>query len=114
LLDQGKASVLPLTGLLSNEEPTVRASAAEVLGVLGDASALNALTGVLTDTDDRVRLSATTALGRIKHAQSAEALARLLEDQDDKVAAAAAAGLVNLVSWPSLRSCRSSTASRST
>jgi HEAT repeat protein len=96
LLDQGKASVLPLTELLTSDEPTVRASAAEVLGVLGDASALEALTGLLADNDDRVRLSATTALGRIKHAHSAEALARLLEDQDDKVAAAAANGLVNL------------------
>ena len=96
LLDQGKASTLPLTELLTNQEPTVRASAADVLGALGDTSALNALTGALADTDDRVRLSATIALGRVKHARSAQALARLLEDQDNKVAAAAASGLEHL------------------
>ncbi|MBM3332576.1 hypothetical protein FJY68_12150 [candidate division WOR-3 bacterium] len=96
LLEQGKASTLPLTELLTNPEPTVRASAAEVLGALGDTSALEALAGALGDTDDRVRLSATTALGRIKHARSAQALACLLGDQDDKVAAAAATGIENL------------------
>jgi HEAT repeat protein len=96
LLDQGKASVLPLTELLTNEEPTVRTSAAEVLGALGDAAALDSLISALGDDDDRVRLSATIALGRIKHARSAQALARLLEDQDDRVAAAAATGLENL------------------
>jgi len=97
LLDQGKASVLPLTELLTNEEPTVRASAAEVLGALGDASALNALIiSALADADDRVRLSATAALGRIKHARSAQVLAGLLEDEDSKVVAAAATGLEHL------------------
>jgi len=96
LLDQGKASVLPLTDLLTNEEPTVRTAAAEVLGALGDAAALDSLVRALDDDDDRVRLLATTALGRIKHARSAQALARLLEDQDNKVAAAAANGLENL------------------
>jgi HEAT repeat protein len=96
LLDQGKASVLPLTGLLASEEPTLRTAAAEVLGVLGDAAALDSLIGALADTDYRVRLSVTHALGRIKHARSAQALARLLEDQDNKVAATAANGLENL------------------
>ena len=96
LLEQGKAATLPLTELLTNAEPTLRASAAEVLGTLGDTSALSALTAALADTDDRVRLSATTALGRIKHARSAQALTCLLGDQDDKVAAAAACGLENL------------------
>jgi HEAT repeat protein len=97
LLDHGKASVLPLTELLTTEESTVRASAAEVLGALGDTSALDALIiSALADTDDRVRLSATTALGRIKHARSAEVLTGLLEDQDGKVAAAAATGLEHL------------------
>lgn len=97
LLEQGKASVLPLAELLSNEEPTVRASAAEVLGALGDSSALNALImSAIADTDDRVRLSATTALGRVKHARSAQVLAGLLEDEDSKIVAAAAGGLENL------------------
>jgi HEAT repeat protein len=97
LLEQGKASVLPLTELLMHEEPTVRASAAEVLGGIGDASALNALIiGAIADDDDRVRLSATNALGRIKHARSAQVLAGLLEDQDNKIADAAASGLENL------------------
>jgi HEAT repeat protein len=95
LLDQGKASILPLTELLAHEEPTVRASAAEVLGALGDAAALESLVHALDDADARVRLSVTHALGRIKHTRSAEALARLLEDQDGKVAAAAANGLEN-------------------
>jgi HEAT repeat protein len=96
LLNQGKASVLPLTELLANEEPTVRASAAEVLGALGDAAALDSLIRALDDHDARVRLSVTTALGRIKHSRSASTLASALEDQDNKVAAAAASGLESL------------------
>jgi HEAT repeat protein len=96
LLDQGKASVLPLTELLAHEEPTVRASAAEVLGALGDAAALDSLIRALGDADARVRLSATNALGRIKHARAAATLARALQDQDNKVVSAAAAGLENL------------------
>ncbi len=97
LLEQGKASVLPLTELLTHEEPTVRASAAEVLGALGDTAALNALIiSAIADTDDRVRLSATTALGRVKHGRSAHVLAGLLEDQDNRIADAAAIGLENL------------------
>ena len=96
LLDQGKVSILPLIELLTNEEPTVRASAAEVLGALGDASAIDALIQALGDADARVRLSATHALGRIKHSRSATTLARALEDQDNKVAAAAATGLESL------------------
>ena len=97
LLEQGKASVLPLTELLMHEEPTVRASAAEALGALGDTAALNALIiSAIADTDDHVRLSATTALGHVKHARSAQVLAGLLEDQDNKIADAAAVGLENL------------------
>jgi len=96
LLDQGKASILPLTELLTNEEPTVRASAAEVLGALGDAAAIDSLERALGDDNARVRLSVSHALGRIKHSRSASTLARLLEDQDSKVVAAAAAGLEGL------------------
>ncbi|MBN2465653.1 HEAT repeat domain-containing protein [candidate division WOR-3 bacterium] len=96
LLKQGKASVLPLTELLVHEESTVRGSAAEVLGALGDTAALNALIiSAIADTDYRVRLSATTALGRVRHVRSAQVLAGLLEDQDDKIADAAALGLEN-------------------
>jgi HEAT repeat protein len=96
LLGQGKTAVLPLAELLANEDPTVRASAAEILGTLGDPAALDALIRGLNDADARVRLSATTAIGRVKHGRSAAALAPLLEDQDNKVAAAAANGLENL------------------
>jgi len=96
LLEQGKASILPLTELLASEEPTVRASAAEVLGALGDAAALDSLIGALGDADARVRLAVTRALGRVKHPRAAATVARLLEDPDNKVAAAAANGLENL------------------
>jgi len=96
LLDQGKTSVLPLTGLLASEEPTVRTAAAELLGVLGDAAALDSLIGALADADTRVRLSVAHALGRIRHTRSAVTLARLLEDQDNRVAATAVDGLETL------------------
>ncbi len=93
LLDQGKTALIPVAELLVNENPTVRASAAEVLGGIGDPSCIEALAGVLTDADDRVRLAAVSALGRIHNSRSAELLAAALADEDPKVAAAAANGL---------------------
>ncbi|MBM3315713.1 HEAT repeat domain-containing protein, partial [candidate division WOR-3 bacterium] len=96
LLAEGRAAVLPLRDLLAHSEPTVRASAAEVLGALGDPAGLEALGLSLGDPDAQVRLAAATALGRIRQPHSAELLGQVLEDPDEKVAAAATSGLETL------------------
>jgi HEAT repeat protein len=96
LVDQGRAAILPLSDLMAHEDPSVRATAAEILGTLGDSAGLDVLARALADQDARVRFAAACALGRIKHARSAQALARALEDQDGKVAGAAAASLEGL------------------
>jgi len=93
LLDHGKTAIFPVAELLVNENPTVRASAAEVLGGIGDPGCIDALAGALADADAHVRLAAVSALARIHHARSAELLAGALADDDPKVASAAANGL---------------------
>ncbi|MBM3315122.1 hypothetical protein FJY71_04680 [candidate division WOR-3 bacterium] len=96
LIEQGRTAVMPLTGLLTHDEPAVRASAAEVLGAIGDPACLDALLPLTLDHEGPVRLAATRALGRIRHVRSAERLVQPLQDQDQKVAAAAADSLVAL------------------
>ncbi|MEO0073175.1 MAG: HEAT repeat domain-containing protein [candidate division WOR-3 bacterium] len=96
LLEQGKAAVIPLTSLLTHSDPAVRASAADVLGTIGDPACLDALLPLIHDHDSSVRLTAARALGRISHPRCAERLARALQDNDPLVAAAAADSLVNL------------------
>jgi HEAT repeat protein len=92
-----------LTGLLHDESPGIRRTAAESLGKIGiQASAVSVLP-LLTDPEPAVRAAAAQALGRLD-SPSAEAvivgLTRALEDPDDAVkeAAAIAIGEVEPVS----------------
>ncbi|MEO0079464.1 MAG: HEAT repeat domain-containing protein, partial [candidate division WOR-3 bacterium] len=93
IVSEGKAAVVPLTGLLTHANPAVRAAAAEVLGLIGDPVAIESLAPLLTDAEGSVRLAVARALGRLRHVRSAERLAQALHDQDPKVAAAAASAL---------------------
>lgn len=96
LLQQGRTAVMPLTGLLTHPDSAVRASAADVLGTIGDPACLDALLPLIHDHDSSVRLAVARALGRIQHPRCAERLARALRDNDPMVAAVAADSLVAL------------------
>jgi HEAT repeat protein len=96
LLEHGRAAVVPLCELLTSDQAVVRASTAELLGSIGDPSAVEALGRVGADPDAQVRRAVAVALGRIHHARAAEVLAPLLADEDGLVAGAAADGLERL------------------
>ncbi len=77
-------AVAPLIALLADgeAEPTVRAEAARLLGVLGEHEAKSPLHTALVDPNPEVRAEAAIALGRLYDARAAEPLATLLaEDQ---------------------------------
>ena len=70
----------PALDLCSNQEPTVRALAAKLLGALGGGEAAEVLTGMLSDQDSQVRQAAAAALGNLGHWPAATAVAGLLRD----------------------------------
>ncbi len=79
--------VLPtLFTLLKDENPVVRRTAADSLGNVGDATAVNALCDALADADDTVRSHVAEALGEIASDDSAKALVHaFLHDEDYNV-----------------------------
>jgi len=70
----------PALDLCSNQEPTVRALAAKLLGALGGGEAAEVLTGMLSDQEPPVRQAAAAALGNLGHWPAATAVAELLQD----------------------------------
>ncbi len=93
LLDQGKTAILPVKDLMRHSDSSVRSAAAEILGVIGDPSAIDALELGVKDDNPQVRITAAGALGRIKDPRSADLLAPLLDHGDPRFAAAAANAL---------------------
>lgn len=77
-------SVLPtLTKLLADNNPIVRRTAADSLGNVGDAGAVQALCEALNDADDTVRSHTAEALGKIADDESAKALVSAFLHDDD-------------------------------
>lgn len=74
-----------LMAQLMNDNPQVRLSAAEALGISGEARAVEPLMTALEDVAAEVRRAAAIALGDIADPRSAEALVGLLKDPDDGV-----------------------------
>ncbi|AKB78972.1 putative lyase [Methanosarcina horonobensis HB-1 = JCM 15518] len=62
----GEPAVEPLIGVLGDNDPKVRARAAEALGRIGDKRAIGPLTETLNDEDERVRLFAKMGLEKIE------------------------------------------------
>ncbi|MEH2026910.1 HEAT repeat domain-containing protein [Nostoc sp.] len=89
-----------LLGLLKDESESVRDSAADALGKLGNASpqVVEALLGLLKDESESVRDSAADALGKLGNAspQVVEALLGLLKDESERVRYSAASALGKL------------------
>ena len=70
----------PALDLCSNEDPSVRALAAKLLGALGGGPAAEVLTGMLSDQEAQARQAAAAALGKLGHWPAATAVAYLLRD----------------------------------
>jgi HEAT repeat protein len=69
--------------LLSDDGENNRWKAAEMLGRIGDAAAVEELIGALWDDDARVRLKAAWALGRIGDARAIHPLQRLYRMENE-------------------------------
>ncbi|MBE8971124.1 HEAT repeat domain-containing protein, partial [Nostocales cyanobacterium LEGE 12452] len=82
-----------LTNSLQHEDDSVRWSAAEALGKIGNQEAVSALIKALQHEDDIVRWSAAEALGKIGTQEAVSALIKALQDEDDSVRWSAAEAL---------------------
>lgn len=74
LARRGLGEFAHLIGALEDDDPHVRASAAEAVGSLGDRAAVEALSVCLLDSDPLVRSSAALALGKLGDTGSIPAL----------------------------------------
>ena len=77
--------VVALISRLKDEDPGVRAAAAEALGKLEDPRAVPGLLGVLNDREARVRSAAAQSLGRFHDSRAVNGLAALLRDSSTDV-----------------------------
>ncbi len=78
---------------LKDKDKYVRYSAAEALGYIGDAKAIEPLIQILNDKDSDVRSYAAEALGYIGDARAVKSLSLALKDRDENVRQYAAAAL---------------------
>ncbi len=95
-----RRTVEPLIAMLTNgdEMKSIRAAAADSLGVLKDESAATPLLAALEDENAEVRLQAAAALGKIRDAKAVPKLSTMVENslETDEVRATAAAALGNI------------------
>ena len=96
LLAVGPAALTALRPLVQHVEGEVRASAIELVGLLGDASDEPLLVERLRDTSAEVRAKACRALGRLAAEEAAPKLERALEDRIPFVRVNAAGALAAL------------------
>jgi HEAT repeat protein len=78
LLAVGRPATPALVTVLTDENPFVRAKAAEVLGAIGDRTAVRPLARILGDREPTVRDKAAWALGLLGDLEAATPLADLL------------------------------------
>jgi HEAT repeat protein/beta-lactamase regulating signal transducer with metallopeptidase domain len=79
------AVVIALIARLKDEDPGVRAAAAEALGKLEDPRAVPGLLGILNDREVRVRSAAAQSLGKFHDSRAINGLAALLRDSSADV-----------------------------
>ena len=77
-------ALVPLAGLLKDNDPEVRAQAAKTIGDTRDQSAATALIALLDDTTPRVRSLASIAVGKLGRKEAIAPLLRVLADNADK------------------------------
>ena len=93
LAQLGKASVVPLIGMLRDHVWQTRYRAAEALGRIQDDRSLEPLIASLNDERDHVRYMAAKALGQIRNEYAIPFLSVLLKDENPFVRASAASSL---------------------
>ena len=69
---------------LGHKDSSVRRSAAETLGIIGDEKAVDSLIAVLKDKNRFVRQEAIAALGKIGGARLVEPLTHALKEDEDE------------------------------
>ena len=84
LISIGKPSVAPLIRVLRDSDFAVRWYAAEALGDIRDARAVEPLISLLDDPDDTVRRTAVESLGKIGDVRALIPIAKALKLQEDK------------------------------
>lgn len=92
----GRKAVFPMITLLDSKEWVIRYRAAEVLGLIGDETAIIHLTKLLTDEKDHVRYMAAKSLGYFKKKELALSLIRMLSDENEYVRRISAVSLGNI------------------
>ena len=102
LMQIGAPTLSRLRGLLADEDWEVRATAAELIGLIGDASDAAELVGLLRDPSAEVRAKSAHALGRLGAGDAAAGLRGTLGDRIFYVRAAAARALGELGDTPSV------------
>jgi HEAT repeat protein len=90
LLELGDATLPALRALTADEDPDLRETAVELLGILGSPADEAILVQRLRDSSAEVRARATRALGRLAAADAADAVRAALQDRIPFVRAAAA------------------------
>jgi HEAT repeat protein len=93
LFDLGPAAVPRLVELSESDEPAIRASALELMGLVGEAGDAAPVLRRLSDPSAAVRAASADALGRLGAGEARDALIRALEDRIPGVRAAAARAL---------------------
>jgi HEAT repeat protein len=93
LLAIGPEAVDRLRGLLFHPDPQMRATAVELLGLVGDAGDASNLGVALLDPSPHVRERAAGALGRVGARHAVDTLRAALHDGDDRIRRAAATAL---------------------
>jgi HEAT repeat protein len=102
LMQIGPSALTRLRGLLRHDDANVRATAAELIGLIGEASDSAELIGLLRDPSAEVRAKSAHALGRLGAGQAAAMLRGALGDRIFFVRAAAARALGQLADRPSI------------
>ena len=84
---------------LGDDEAAVRQGAAEALGTLGDAQAVEPLIAALRDGNADVRSAVTEALGQLDDERAVQPLVEALDDGNRNVQRGAAKALQDLAPW---------------
>lgn len=96
LVECRQKSVLPLLNILDDPDWVVRYRAAEALGLIKDARAVNPLTRKLKDPKDHVRYMAAKGLGFFQDKELSFSLIPLLRDENEYVRRITAVSLGNM------------------
>ena len=93
LLDIGPPAIGPIVELMGHEESPIRASAVEMVGLLGAASDVDPILEHISDPAAAVRSATASALGRLGAREARDALITALNDRVSVVRTAAAKAL---------------------